>query len=101
MTTGSRFGSGLEAIAPFHPAIRAKLGNPRDVRHLGSPLDFIVFNGLTRGRVESLLFAELKTGEDPKLSDAERRIRSVVLDKQVRFKSLDLGQSSCRPEEAP
>jgi predicted Holliday junction resolvase-like endonuclease len=89
-TKSGRLGTAVESIAPFHPAIGQALGNPRDVRFLGDPLDFVVFNGVTEhGRVESLLFAELKTGEDPDLNDAERRVRQLVRDKCVTFEPYD------------
>jgi predicted Holliday junction resolvase-like endonuclease len=36
--------------------------NPKDARFLGSPVDFVVFDGLNEGEVKSVVFVEVKTG---------------------------------------
>ena len=51
--------------------------NPKDVRFLGSPVDFVVFDGLSNGRLERVVFLEVKTG-DAVLSGRERQIREAV-----------------------
>jgi hypothetical protein len=36
--------------------------NPRDARFVGSPVDFVVFDGLSDGTVRRVVFVEVKTG---------------------------------------
>jgi predicted Holliday junction resolvase-like endonuclease len=52
--------------------------NPRDARFIGSPIDFVVFDGLSEGDVRAVCFVEVKTGRG-QLSTRERRIRDAVM----------------------
>lgn len=61
--------------------------NPKDARFLGSPVDFVVFNGLNEGSVESIAFVEVKTG-DSDLSTRERRVRDAVQSGNVVWREL-------------
>ena len=61
--------------------------NPRDVRFLGSPVDFVVFDGLSDGNVTRIVFVEVKTGA-AELSTRERRIRDAVQDSRVEWYEL-------------
>src|SRR5690348_11807305 len=36
--------------------------NGRDAQHLGSPVDFIVFDGLDEGELREIIFVEVKSG---------------------------------------
>ncbi|MEO8450172.1 MAG: Holliday junction resolvase-like protein [Gemmatimonadota bacterium] len=63
-----------EQLLPYFPGFTF---NPKDVRFLGSPVDFVVFDGLSNGRLERVVFLEVKTG-DAVLSGRERQIREVV-----------------------
>jgi len=51
--------------------------NPKDARFLGSPVDFVVFDGLNEGEVKNIIFIEVKTGVST-LNTRERRIRDAV-----------------------
>ena len=51
--------------------------NPKDARFLGSPIDFVVFDGLSEGQVKNIVFVEVKTRVSA-LSTRERRIRDAV-----------------------
>src|SRR5438094_3791570 len=51
-----------EHLAPLFPAFLNQF-NPRDARFLGTPLDFIVFDGLDDGDVRHVVFVEVKTGK--------------------------------------
>jgi predicted Holliday junction resolvase-like endonuclease len=56
-----------------------------DSRFLGKPIDLLVFNGLSKGKVESLSFVEVKTGKAT-LSDNEKSIRDALADHKVSYK---------------
>ena len=62
--------------------------NPKDVRFLGSPVDLIVFDGLSEGDLAEIVLVEVKTGPGASLSARERRIRDAVRAGRVRFEEL-------------
>ena len=48
-----------EHFAPYLPGWTY---NPQDARFLGSPIDFIVFDGMSEGVINGVVFVEIKTG---------------------------------------
>lgn len=52
-------------------------GAPDDAHFLGAPIDFVVFEGLSEGEVEDIVFVEVKSGAG-KLTKRERAIRDAV-----------------------
>jgi predicted Holliday junction resolvase-like endonuclease len=68
-----------------------KLGiEPKDFRHIGTPIDYVAFKGLSNGKVEEILFIEVKTANSPSLSDREKEVRKAVDEKRVRFVMINL-----------
>lgn len=61
--------------------------NPSDARFLGSPVDFIVFDGLSDGKLERVVFVEVKTGSGT-LTTRERSVARVVEDGRVQFQII-------------
>lgn len=61
--------------------------NPKDARFLGSPVDFVVFDGLSDGEVKSVVFIEVKTGKSA-LSARERKIRNAIQAGRVQWLEL-------------
>ncbi len=61
--------------------------NPRDARFLGSPIDFVVFDGLSHGEVRRIVFVEVKTGRG-RLNGVERRVRRAVEEGRVEFMTV-------------
>src|SRR5262249_40523194 len=55
VTTGKVF----EQIVPHLPEFEF---NPKDARFIGSPVDFVVFDGLSDGDSCRVVFVEVKTG---------------------------------------
>ena len=81
-------GKVAEQMVPF----RGDFGfNPRDCRFLGSPVDFIVFDGLTEGALERIVLIEVKTGKYATLSKRERQVREAVRLNQVYYRVLHVG----------
>lgn len=58
--------------------------NPQDARFLGSPVDFIVFDGLSEGTLRRIVFIEVKTNAGS-LSTRERQIRDVIAARSVEW----------------
>jgi predicted Holliday junction resolvase-like endonuclease len=63
-----------EQLVPFFPAFPF---NPKDARFLGSPVDFVVFDGLSDGAVTRVVLVEVKTGAS-QLTTRERQVRDAV-----------------------
>jgi predicted Holliday junction resolvase-like endonuclease len=61
----------------FIPYLPGFIYNPKDARFLGSPIDFIIFDGLDEGQIKGIVFAEIKT-ETSSLNARERQVRDTV-----------------------
>ena len=78
-------GKVIEQIVPYFKNFPY---DPRDARFLGSPIDFIIFDGLReKGKVEKIVFLEIKSGKS-KLNENEKSIEEVIKDKKVEFKTI-------------
>ncbi len=80
-------GKVFEQLVPYLPGFPF---NPKDARFLGSPVDFVVFDGLNDGDVRRVVFLEVKTGAS-ELSPRERRVRDAVRNAQVEWLELRIG----------
>jgi predicted Holliday junction resolvase-like endonuclease len=65
--------------------------NPKDVRFLGSPVDLVVFDGLADGRLQRIVFIEVKTGGSG-LTSRERWIKDVIQAGEVEWEELRVGR---------
>jgi predicted Holliday junction resolvase-like endonuclease len=77
-------GKMTEHMVPYLPGFRF---NPSDARFIGSPIDFVVFDGLGDDEVRKIVFVEIKTGAS-NLSTRERSVRNAILDKNVEWLEL-------------
>jgi len=80
-----------EEFAPVYLSSELRV-DPRDFRHLGSPVDFVAFRGLSEeGRKPvDIVFIEVKAGK-PSLSQRERRVKDAVESKRVSYFEFDIG----------
>jgi len=67
--------------------------NPKDVRFIGSPVDLIVFDGLSADELAEIVLVEVKTGPAAALSTRERRIRDTVRAGRVRWEELRIDRA--------
>lgn len=88
-------GKVTEQLLPLLPGFGF---NPKDVRFLGSPVDLVVFDGLSTGALGRVVFVEVKTG-DAGLSRRERQLRDVVQAGQVEWREWRVALPSV-PEAA-
>lgn len=58
--------------------------NPREARFLGSPVDYVVFDGLESGTVRNVVFVEVKTG-GAGLTGREKLVRDAVRERRVEW----------------
>ena len=80
-------GKVYEQLVPHFPDFEF---NPKDARFIGSPVDFVVFDGLSEGHIRSVVFVEVKTGKSD-LSERERRVRDAVKARRVEWSELRIG----------
>ena len=83
-------GKATEHLAPLLPGFEF---DPRDARFLGSPIDFIVFDGLSQGEIDEIVFVEIKTGPSAALTTRERMVRDAVDGRRVRFREVRIDPS--------
>ncbi len=74
-------GQFLEKLAPHFPDFPYE---PTDLRFIGTPVDYLVFDGLSAGQVDQIVFLEVKSG-DSGLTTRERRVRDAVEAGAVRW----------------
>lgn len=75
-----------EQLAPFLPEFGF---NPTDARFIGSPVDFIVFDGAAENNIKKIIFLEVKSGKS-KLTKKEEQIKENIEKGKVEFKELKL-----------
>jgi predicted Holliday junction resolvase-like endonuclease len=79
-------GLATEHLAP----IMQNKYNPKDFRHLGNPIDFIVFEGLSdvidkkTNEITSIILLDVKTGNS-KLNKSQRKIRDALNAGKIKF----------------
>jgi len=77
-------GKVTEHLVPYLPNFDY---NPKDVRFIGSPVDFVIFDGLNEeeeNQIRNVVFVEIKTGMSA-LSRRERLVRDAIRDGRVRW----------------
>ncbi len=74
-------GQFLEKLAPQFPDFPYE---PTDLRFLGTPVDYVVFDGLSEGEVDAIVFLEVKSGGSG-LTAKERRVRDAIEAGAVRW----------------
>jgi predicted Holliday junction resolvase-like endonuclease len=78
-----------EQLVPYLPGFGF---NPKDARFLGSPVDLVIFDGLSEGEVRRVLFMEVKAGGS-QLTTRERGVRDAVRSGRVEWTELRVGQT--------
>jgi predicted Holliday junction resolvase-like endonuclease len=73
----------------FAPFLKGFGYQPTDARFLGSPIDYVVFDGLSEGEVRGVAFVEVKT-DGAWLSPFERQVREAVEGGRVKWRVVQL-----------
>ena len=75
-----------EKIAPCLPGFNH---NHADCRPLGDPIDYIIFEGISKkDSVSRIIFTEIKTGK-ARLTDREKEIKTLIEAKKVTFDTYE------------
>lgn len=78
---------GGQMLEKILPALKNFQMVSADWRFLGSPIDNIQFHGLSKNKIESLTFMEVKSGGS-KLDESQKQIRDAVNDHRVKWRYL-------------
>ncbi len=70
-----------------------------DARFIGSPVDFLVFDGYSDGEIKEVVLVEIKTGKS-RLSTKERSIRNVVNEGRFRWLTVNIDKALSYTSEA-
>lgn len=76
ISKGTTLGQAAEHLAPWFPDVVDQFA-PGDWRFLGSPVDFVVFDGLSDGAVKRVVLVEVKSGKQS-LSARQAQIRTAL-----------------------
>ena len=79
-------GKYTEKFVPFLSGFKYK---PEDSFFLGMPIDFVVFDGLSDGYVDSVTFVEVKTGKS-QLTAREKSIKEAISQNRIKHKVIRL-----------
>ena len=80
----------MEQMTPYLPEFSY---DPTEARFIGSPIDLIVFPGLSQDAPTEIVIMEVKSGKRPRLTSREKRIQELVEMGKVRFELIH------RPQE--
>ncbi|HEY97239.1 MAG TPA: Holliday junction resolvase [Dehalococcoidia bacterium] len=78
-------GKFTEQMVPYFPDFRY---DPTEARFIGSPVDMIVFPGLSHGDPEEIVILEVKTGPSSQLTAAQKKIRQLIEEGMVRWDEI-------------
>jgi predicted Holliday junction resolvase-like endonuclease len=79
-----------EEFAPLLLADKYQV-NPKDFRHLGSPVDYIAFKGLSDDNIDpEVIFIEVKSGKSTALTERERKVGDAIRNGKVRYEVVSL-----------
>lgn len=89
-----------EQLAPI--LIFEKYGiNPKDARFLGTPVDYVVFKGLSDGedKITEIVLVEVKTGKSASLNPREKQIKKLVAEKRISWLEINLTEELGKSRE--
>lgn len=75
----------MEQMAPYLPEFKY---DPTEARFIGTPIDLIVFPGLSVDNPREVVFIEVKTGRSGRLTGREKKIRELIEAGKVRWESI-------------
>ena len=62
---------------------------PSDARFLGSPVDYIVFDGMSEGKPEKMIIVEIKKGSST-TTPLQNKIKKLIKEGKVEWETLKL-----------
>ncbi len=82
-----RFGHVIQNILPEFSLYR-----PDEMRWLGDPVDWVIFDGKQSGTIREIVFMEGKSTEKTPLKPIQRELQKAVMEKRVAFLTMSLSR---------
>jgi predicted Holliday junction resolvase-like endonuclease len=73
----------------FAPLVKGFGYEPAAARFLGSPIDYVVFDGISDGQIREIAFVEVKVGRLP-LTPFQRQVERAVKEGRVTWRVVEL-----------
>jgi predicted Holliday junction resolvase-like endonuclease len=80
---GGRF---TEQLAPYLPEFKY---DPTEARFIGSPIDLVIFPGLSAGDPQEIVIMEIKSSKNCQLTQQQKKIRQLIEDGMVRWEFIE------------
>lgn len=77
-----------EQLAPLLPMFKHE---PSDARFIGTPIDYVVFEGLAEHDPREIVFIDVKTGKTTALTPTQQKIKQTIEQKRVRWETIHIG----------
>jgi predicted Holliday junction resolvase-like endonuclease len=78
-------GKFTEQMMPYLPDFKY---DPTEARFIGSPIDMLVFPGLSKGEPREIVIVEIKSGKNAHLTPSEAKIRELIENGMVRWELI-------------
>jgi len=75
-----------EQVSPYLPKFPFR---PSDMKFLGTPIDFVIFDGASENDIKQVVFLEVKSG-DSKLTTQERKLKKVIEEGKVSWRLFNV-----------
>ena len=77
-------GKTIEKLLPFFENFKY---HPHDMRWIGEPIDYIIFDGYSHNNPKQIVFLEVKTGKS-KLNEMQRKLKELVRKKKIKWEEV-------------
>jgi predicted Holliday junction resolvase-like endonuclease len=79
-------GKAIEKLLPFFKKFKY---NAHDLRWIGDPIDYVVFDGYSLNKPKQIIFLEIKTGKS-KLTERQKRIKRIIEEKKIKWEEVKI-----------
>jgi len=79
-------GQVAEQLVPHFPEWKY---TPSEARFIASPLDYVVFSGLSENNVKEIIFIEIKTSKS-QVTKRQKSVREAIKNGKVRYELLEI-----------
>jgi predicted Holliday junction resolvase-like endonuclease len=89
-------GNITQHLVPYFPDFP---WNPRDARFIGTPIDLIIFSGLSEEKdLDGIIFLEVKSGKTGALSETQKKVKRYLENGgHVTFSRINTGTRTDKP----
>jgi predicted Holliday junction resolvase-like endonuclease len=77
-----------EQLAPYLPNFSFA---PSECKFIGKPIDFIAFKGINVGKIDEIVFVEVKSGKS-RLSPIEKEVKLAIKEGRFRFEEYRISE---------